>query len=196
MIPAWTQHIHTLGPCTARSQPSPTYLDSRCSYTVNLKANSPEPAPGHSVSDFDGARPAIAPDAREVPAQSRARRWLYISLGCVFVALGAVGVVLPGIPTTPFLLLASFFLVRSSPRLHRKMLASKTFGPILADWNRHRGLRRGVKRIAVVSCSLMIGISVLFGGLPRLAQMLVVAAGAYGIWFVARLPVVPDRRTS
>lgn len=148
------------------------------------------------VSDLDEAPPAIAPDAHEAPGQSRARRWLYVGLGCVFVALGAIGVVLPGIPTTPFLLLASFFLVRSSPRLHRKMLASKTFGPVLADWNRHRGLRRRVKRIAVFSCSLMIGVSVLFGGLPWLARTLVLAAGGYGIWFVARLPVIPDSRTS
>ena len=148
------------------------------------------------MSDRDETRPAIAPDAREAPVKSRARRWLYKCLGCVFVALGAVGVVVPGIPTTPFLLLASYFLVRSSPRLHRKMLASKTFGPIIADWNKHRGLRRGVKRIAVVSCSLMIGISVLFGRLPWLARLLVLAAGAYGIWFVARLPVVPDSRRS
>lgn len=176
--------------------PAPTYQDPRCPYTVNLKANSPERATGQSVWDFDAAQPAIAPDADELPAQSRARRWLYIGLGCVFVALGAAGVVLPGIPTTPFLLLASYFLVRSSPKLHRKMLASKTFGPVLADWHKHRGLRRSVKRIAVLSCSLMIGISVLFGGLPWLARMLVLAAGAYGIWFVARLPVVPDSRTS
>ena len=130
-----------------------------------------------------------------MPVQTRARRWLYVGLGCGFVALGAVGVVLPGIPTTPFLLLASYFLVRSSPKLHRKMLASKTFGPILADWNKHRGLRRSVKRLAVFSCSVMIGISVLFGGLPWPVQVLVLAAGAYGIWFVARLPVIPDRRT-
>lgn len=145
--------------------------------------------------DFDEAQPAIAPDARGLPVQSRARRWLYVGLGCVCVAFGAVGVPVPGIPTTPFLLLASYFLVRSSPKLHRKMLASKTFGPVLADWNEHRGLRRGVKRIAVLSCSLMIGISVLFFGLPWPARVVVLAAGAYGIWFVARLPVVPDSRT-
>ena len=148
------------------------------------------------VSDLDAPQPTIAPDAREAPGLSRARRWLYVGLGCAFVALGAVGVALPGIPTTPFLLLASYFLVRSSPRLHRKMLASRTFGPVLADWNRHRGLRRRVKRIAVFSCSLMIGVSVLFGGLPWQARVLVLAAGAYGIWFVARLPVVPEGRTS
>lgn len=147
-------------------------------------------------SDVDAARPTVASDADEVPLRSGARRWLYVALGCVFVALGAVGVVLPGLPTTPFLLLASFFLVRSSPKLHQKLLASRTFGPLLRDWNRHRGLRRGVKRVAVLGCSLMIGISVLFGGLPWPARALVLAVGAYGIWFVARLPVVPESRPS
>lgn len=120
------------------------------------------------------------------------RRWLYVSLGCVFLGLASVGAFLPGLPTTPFLILASYFLIRSSPRLHRRMLQSKTFGPLLRDWERHRGLTRRVKYIAIAACTLTIGLSIWLGGLPWPAQVLVAAAGAYGIWFVARLPVVPE----
>ena len=127
---------------------------------------------------------------------SRWRRWLYTGLGCFFVLLGGIGVAVPGIPTTPFLLLASYFLVRSSPRLHRKLLQSKTFGPILEDWQRYRGLRRRVKRFALVACSVMIGLSIVFGGLPWPARALVALVGGYGIWFVSRLPVVPDTGSS
>ena len=72
------------------------------------------------------------------------------------------------------------------------MLQSKTFGPLLRDWERHRGLKRRVKWIAIVACTLTIGLSIWLGGLPWPAQVLVAAAGAYGIWFVARLPVVPE----
>ena len=120
------------------------------------------------------------------------RRWLYVGLGCIFLGLGSVGAFLPGLPTTPFLILASYFLIRSSPRLHRRMLQSRTFGPLLRDWERHRGLKRGVKRFAIAACSVMIGLSILFGGLPWPARALVAVVGAYGIWFVARLPVVPE----
>ena len=120
------------------------------------------------------------------------RRWLYVGIAAIFVALAMLGVVLPGVPTTPFLLVASYFLVRSSPSLHRRLLDSKTFGPTLRDWDRHRGIRRRTKRVAVGACAVMVTISVVTGALPWQGRVLVAALGAYGIWFVWRLPVVPE----
>lgn len=120
------------------------------------------------------------------------RRWLFIALGGVFVAVGLVGVVLPGIPTTPFLLLASYFFVRSSPALHQRLLRSKLFGPTLRDWQRHRGVKRRTKWASIACCSLMIGLSIATGGLPWVGRVVIAAVGAYGMWFVARLPTVPD----
>lgn len=120
------------------------------------------------------------------------RRWLFVALGVVFVGLGAVGVVLPGVPTTPFLLVASYFLIRSSPSLHGRLMRSKTFGPILEDWNRHRAIRRRVKRIALACAAAAVCLSVIAGGLPWVARIAVVAAGAYGIYFVWRIPALPD----
>lgn len=137
-------------------------------------------------------------ESRPVPGRGGkpvqgAKKWLYSALGCLFVALAALGVALPGIPTTPFLILASYFFVRSSPRMHRKLLESRTFGPVLRDWERHRALRPRVKRFAILASATLIALSLAFGGLPWYARLLVAAAGAYGIWFVSRLPVVPDR---
>ncbi len=120
------------------------------------------------------------------------RRWLFVALGVAFVGLAAVGVVLPGIPTTPFLLVASYFLIRSSPSLHARLMRSKTFGPVLDDWNRHRAIRRRVKRIALACSAAAILLSVIAGGLPWVARIAVVAAGAYGIYFVWRIPELPD----
>ena len=130
------------------------------------------------------------------PAVGTVRKWLYVSLGCVFVGLAGVGVVLPGIPTTPFLILASYFFIRSSPLLHRKLLRSKTFGPILVDWHRHRALQRRVKLVAVTACTVVVGVSLTFGGLPWPLRLLVGLAAAYGIWFVARLPTIPKKSGS
>ena len=143
-----------------------------------------------SSTSTPDSQPDQAPDA--IVAVGNVRKWLYIALGSLFVGLGGIGVVLPGIPTTPFLILASYFFVRSSPALHRKLLQSKTFGPILQDWHRHRGLKRRVKHVAVTACTLVVGMSLAFGGLPWPARLLVGLAAAYGIWFVSRLPTVPD----
>ena len=124
------------------------------------------------------------------------RRWLFVALGFVFVALGGIGVVLPGIPTTPFLLLASYFLIRSHPGLHSRLLRSRTFGPLLKNWHAHRAVTRRVKLVAVGGCSIMICLSIVFGGLAWPARLLVASVGAYGIYFVSRLPEIPDNQSS
>lgn len=152
-----------------------------------------------SAPEWTAIRPLPDPTARQVPGNvsqplpsTGPRRWLFLALGFVFTGLGGIGVILPGIPTTPFLLLASYCFVRSSPRLHQWLLDSKTFGPLLRDWQRHRGVKRRVKRVAIAGCAITITLSIALGGLPWPGRILVALAGAYGIWFVARLPVVPD----
>lgn len=143
-----------------------------------------------TVTDTD-----LAPDVQSTtppPMKRGPHRWLFVGLGCVFTGLAGIGVILPGIPTTPFLLVASYFFVRSSPRLSQRLLASRTFGPMLRDWNRYRGIKRSVKWVAVCGCTLTIGLSIFFGGLPWPGRVAVALAGAYGIWFVSNLPTVPD----
>ena len=128
--------------------------------------------------------------AARFAAASGARRWLYLLLAGVFFALACLGIPLPGLPTTPFLLLTSYFLVRSSPALNRKLMQSKIFGPMLRDWQRRRALQPRVKAFSLVTCSAAILLSIFFGGLPPAGRALVAAAGAYGIWFVWRLPTI------
>ena len=72
-------------------------------------------------------------------------RALYLSLAGLFFVLAVLGVFLPVLPTTPFLLLTSWCLVRSSPALHARLRRSPLFGPLLADWERHHGVRLYVK---------------------------------------------------
>lgn len=65
-------------------------------------------------------------------------RQLYIVIGVLFVGLGFVGVFLPVLPTTPFLIIAVWAFSKGSPRLERWLLQHPKFGPLLRDWRVHR----------------------------------------------------------
>jgi uncharacterized membrane protein YbaN (DUF454 family) len=120
------------------------------------------------------------------------RRVVFVFLGLFFVFLGAVGVVTPVLPTTPFLLLASYFFVRSSPRLNAWLLRSRVFGPLICDWQRHRAVRRKVKVTALILVPLVIASSAYFGDLPWYLVVMLISLGAIGLTVVIRLPVIRD----
>ncbi len=120
------------------------------------------------------------------------RRSVYMLLGMVFVGLGVLGAFLPLIPTTPFLLLASFFFIRSSPRLNAWLLRSPLFGPFLQDWHRHRGVKLRVKITAVAVIVLAIGASLVFGNLSVWLKALLIMLGLIGLTVVLRLPLIRD----
>lgn len=90
-------------------------------------------------------------------------RFLYAGLGIICVACAAIGVVLPLLPTVPFLLLAAFFFARSSSRLHNWILSHNTFGPMIVDWQQNGAIRLGAKKAATVSIAAVFLISVIAG---------------------------------
>lgn len=76
-------------------------------------------------------------------------RTLWFGLGIAAVAAGVVGIVLPLVPTTPFLLLAAFAFSRSSPRFEAWLLEHPKLGPPIRDWRAHRAIGRRAKVLAV-----------------------------------------------
>jgi len=86
-------------------------------------------------------------------------QYVWAGLGLICVALAAIGVVLPLLPTVPFLLLAAFFFARSSSRLHHWLLNHPTFGPFIDDWARSGAIRPQAKRFATISILAVIGVT-------------------------------------
>jgi uncharacterized membrane protein YbaN (DUF454 family) len=72
----------------------------------------------------------------------------------------------PLLPTTPFLLLAAFVFSKGSPRLHHWLIAHRTFGPIIQEWQQHRVIPLRVKRIGVFTIILMMSPAIVFGSFP------------------------------
>lgn len=82
------------------------------------------------------------------------RRPLFLALGYGFVALGFIGIFLPLLPTTPFLILAAGCFARSSPRLERWLLDHARFGPILREWRTRGAIPRKAKLASLAGMSL------------------------------------------
>jgi len=87
---------------------------------------------------------------------------LYKALGFLFLGLAFVGVFLPLLPTTPFVLLAAACFAKSSERWYRWLLSNRTFGPIIKNWQEEQCISCHVRRIAVLSLLIFGGYAVIF----------------------------------
>lgn len=87
---------------------------------------------------------------------------MYKPLGFVFLALGLLGIPLPILPSTPFILLAAWFFARSSEKWHNWLLSSELFGPMIHNWEESRCISCRTKVVAMVSMLLAGGVSIGF----------------------------------
>lgn len=87
------------------------------------------------------------------PPPSRLR-WAWWLLAWVSLGLGLVGVVVPGLPTVPFILLSAWAAARGSTKLHAWLLGHPRFGPMIGDWQRYGAVSRRAKRLAVAMMAL------------------------------------------
>ncbi|WP_373875512.1 YbaN family protein [Vibrio agarivorans] len=117
------------------------------------------------------------------------KQLLWNLAGSLCLLLGALGVFLPLLPTTPFILLASACFMRGSDRMHRWLHQHPTFGPILDNWHQHRAVTRKVKQRGAVLIVLSFCFSIIVVPKVWLKVMLLVFMCTLLSWFL-RLPVM------
>lgn len=120
------------------------------------------------------------------------RRIGLIIAGWLAFGLACLGVVLPLLPTTPFLLLAAWCFARSSPRFHRWLLYRSWFGPYLRHWQNHRALPPGAKTKAIIVIMITFAISLWLVPLwwVRLLLLAILLTLLVVMW---RLPVLDEK---
>jgi uncharacterized membrane protein YbaN (DUF454 family) len=92
---------------------------------------------------------------------THAKRLTLILIGFISLALGALGIFVPLLPTTPFLLLSAFAFANSSERMHQWLLDHNLFGPLIDNWRQHRAISRRAKVVSILSMVAILMISVL-----------------------------------
>jgi len=102
-------------------------------------------------------------------------KYLWIVCGTISLVLGVIGVILPFLPTTPFLLLSAFFYARGSQRLYDWLLHNRLFGRYIKNWREGRGIPLRAKVLAVTLITVSIGYSVLYIVPYLIAKVLLVS---------------------
>ena len=122
-------------------------------------------------------------------------RFSWLFLGVVCLGVGLAGVVLPLVPTTPFLLGAAYAFAQSSPRLHAWLTSHAHFGGLIRNWQQNGSISRRAKQLAVLSMGLSLVLSWCFAVPVWLIALQAFAlAGAAG--YVLSRPTAPDSRSS
>jgi hypothetical protein len=113
-------------------------------------------------------------------------RFLWASLGILSLLLGMVGIVLPLLPTVPFLLLSAFLFARSSERLHYWLMSHPKLGPPIEDWQARGAINPYAKKLATVSIVAVFSISLAMGLRPLILGIQAVTLGCVLIFIWTR----------
>ncbi len=117
-------------------------------------------------------------------------RTLWTAAGFASFGLGAVGVVVPLLPTVPFMLLAAFCFARGSDRFHDWLVNHPQFGPAIQDWQAHGAISRRGKIAAIVAACITFGISLALGLAGHILAIQAVVLGAMLVFVLSR-PTAP-----
>lgn len=118
------------------------------------------------------------------------KKYLLLSFGLLFIALGIIGAVLPILPTTPFLILALACFSKSSPRFHQMLLNNRWFGASLQQWEESRTINSSSKTKAMILIVFTFAISITVLHDRLYLQLGLITMGIILLFFIWRLKEV------
>lgn len=116
----------------------------------------------------------------------RFARWVWLALAYACLGLGILGIFLPGLPTTPFVLLAAWAAAKGSRRLHAWLLAHRLFGPMIVDWQAQGAVSRRAKQAATATMALCAAIFFLTAPRWWMAAVGTLCMAAVAVWLWRR----------
>ncbi len=122
---------------------------------------------------------------------SHAARVAWIVVGLVALALGAIGVALPLLPTTPFVLVAAFAFAKSSERLHNWLVEHDIFGALIKNWREHGAISKRAKVAGILSMIAVLTITWLHKAPGYVIAVQSVVLGASALFILTR-PLPPE----
>jgi uncharacterized membrane protein YbaN (DUF454 family) len=125
------------------------------------------------------------------PMIQPSRRILLLALGWFFVGVGAIGLFLPVLPTTPFLLISLWAFSQSSERFHDWLYNHKVFGPPLQNWSKHGVIPLRAKLVAVGTMAVSATLVITFSSVPWYGLVAMLALMGFGAGFVLTRPSKP-----
>mmetsp|Transcript_24683 Transcript_24683/g.54559 ORF Transcript_24683/g.54559 Transcript_24683/m.54559 type:complete len:200 (-) Transcript_24683:157-756(-) len=166
-----------------------------------VEDNGEQSSTAHEDADIESNDAVLVEDPPITPQHRRLSvRAVWFTVGILSLALGGAGIVLPGLPTTPFVLLSAYCFARSSDRFLSWLSNSRIFGPIIKEWKDHRALpSRRVKIVALSVALLCFAASIVYFALfsPWWWAAIILGAICLGVCiFLLRLPVVTDDERS
>ena len=122
---------------------------------------------------------------------STLKRYLLIAAGILCVVLGSIGIIMPVLPTTPFLLLAAYCFIRSSDRLHHWLIHHRIFGAYIYHYLEYRAVKKSAKIAALVLLwpSLFISMMIIR---RSLVTVLLLMIGTAVTWHIMSLRTYQD----
>lgn len=123
---------------------------------------------------------------------TRLRHFVYGTLAAGAFGMAWVGLLVPGIPTVPFVILTAYLAAKASPAFHQRLLKSRTFGPMIQDWEAHHAIRPSVRKQAVL-LTLVIVVLTAIAAPPSVSLYLLIASMAtFSLVVVSMLPVIDE----
>ena len=119
---------------------------------------------------------------------------ILIFIGTISLSIGAMGILIPGLPTTPFLLLSAALYVRSSDRFYQALISNKYVGSYILKFRSDKGMKKGLKLFSVLIMWIMIIASCLFFITSVSLKLLVSVLGIIGT--IVMLFIIPTTNNS